>query len=169
MDVPLRQIMISLRRGTAAAAPRTVLVRPLAPGLALVVIAAAAACGGSAASPSFAGAKLDASAPTATDLSFSQCGTSPATGTIPASVSTVLHDKCQACHGTTPMNGAPISLVTYADVHIDFGPVPTYQVMDILIQPGSDPHMPFESAPPLTAAEFTTLESWLGDCAPSGN
>jgi uncharacterized membrane protein len=147
-----------------------VLVRSLVPGLAVVVIAASAACGGgSAASPSFAGAELDASAASAADISFAQCGTSPATGTIPAAVSTVLQDKCQACHGVTPMNGAPISLVTYADVHIDFGPVPTYQVMDILIQPGSDPHMPFESAPPLTPAEFTTLETWLGECAPSGS
>jgi uncharacterized membrane protein len=145
-------------------------VRSLLPGLALVAVAASAACGGgSPASPSFAGAALDASDPTTADISFAQCGTSPATGTIPAAVSTVLQAKCQACHGLTPMNGAPISLVSYADVHVNFGPVPTYQVIDLLIQPGADPHMPFESAPPLTAAEFMTLESWLDDCAPSGS
>jgi uncharacterized membrane protein len=169
--VPSRQRTISSRRGTAGPLRRIVLMRTSVPALVLALAAAAAACGGGdAAAPAFGDAFDDASTSDPSgDASFTHCGTSPATGTIPSSVEAVLSAKCQTCHGVTPTNDAPISLANYADVHVPFGPVPTYQVMYLLIQPGADPHMPFGDAPQLTSGEFATLSNWLTDCAPSGN
>jgi hypothetical protein len=76
--------------------------------------------------------------------------------------------KCQTCHQNPPLNDAPFPLLTYADVHSLFGTIPKYQEMHYLIQPDGSPHMPFGTAPQLTAAEFSTLDDWLLDCAPPG-
>jgi hypothetical protein len=99
---------------------------------------------------------------------FASCVTPPATGTFPADVAAVLADKCQTCHQSPPINHAPFALLAYADTQkadsICNG-VPTWQAMDYVIQPDSNPHMPYGNAPQLTSAEFATLEGWLTGCA----
>jgi hypothetical protein len=153
--------------------------------------------GGSAASPTFSPiatvvANEDAGAPVVSDASAAagdggdalagpgdgsvgaimaafqeRCGTSPATGSIPADVAAVLADKCQTCHNNPQKNGAPFPLLTYQDVHKPFiGTTPIYEQMYIQIQPNAQPRMPFGNAPQLTPAEFSTLSSWLIACAP---
>lgn len=98
-----------------------------------------------------------------------RCGTTPATGSIPADVAAVLADKCQTCHNNPQKNGAPFPLLTYEDVHKPFiGTTPIYEQMYIQIQPNAQPRMPFGNAPQLTPAEFTALSSWLIACAPPG-
>jgi uncharacterized membrane protein len=130
----------------------------------MLTLALAACSSGSTSSPS---AEQGDGAPP----DFSMCGKAPATGTIPANVQAVMMAKCETCHGNPTQNAAPFSLVTYADVHAGFAgtDMPIYQVMWALIQPGSNPHMPFGNAPQLTPSEFTTLSDWLANCAPSGN
>jgi len=111
-----------------------------------------------------------ADSPAAIAAAFAKCGTSPATGSFPADVASVLMDKCQTCHTNPPLNGAPFALLTYEDVHKVFaGTIPIYEEMYILIQPNGSPHMPFGNAPQLTADEFTTLADWLISCAPPGD
>jgi hypothetical protein len=100
---------------------------------------------------------------------FANCGTSPASGSIPADVLAVMSAKCQTCHQNPPLHDAPFPLLTYADVHSLFEEtIPKYQEMHALIQPDGSPHMPFGTAPQLTATEFTTLDDWLLACAPPG-
>jgi hypothetical protein len=187
-SLPLRQHLLSRRRGTQPGLVRTAPVRLSA----LLLIAAAAsaaeaACGGgSPASPTFtpmapvSGGSGDAAAEDAgSDLAddaaspaadFARCGTSPATGTFPADVEAILSSRCQTCHADPPVNGAPFPLLTYSDVHMLFaGTLPIYQEMYMLIQPDGIPHMPFGNAPQLTSEQLQTLSSWLLSCAPSGS
>ena len=155
----------------------------------LLVVGAAAlagACGGgSPASPSTTtvasatsdnGSGADASSGSTSDAAgatdgppFANCGPSPASGSIPADVLAVVTARCQPCHQDPPLNGAPFPLLTYEDVHSLFlMTIPKYQEMHALIQPDGSPHMPYGTAPQLTAAQFKTLDDWLLDCAPPG-
>jgi hypothetical protein len=98
------------------------------------------------------------------------CSNKPQTGDFPADVSAVLAAKCQTCHSNPPINHAPFPLLTYADTLkpdtvTPYAGQPIWRVMDIVIQPNAMPHMPFGNAPPLTAAEFATLDGWLKTCA----
>lgn len=91
-------------------------------------------------------------------------------GDFPADVAAVLAAKCQTCHEVPPKDRAPFALLTYADTQAPdplapYTGVPIWQVMHVVIQPGGDPHMPFSSAPQLTAAEMATLDGWLLACA----
>jgi hypothetical protein len=151
----------------------------LGAGLAAVVLAAACD-GGDPASPTFEpvtspeASSDDAATETETSTGeggapFANCGNVPASGSIPADVQTVLAAKCQVCHQDPPLMGAPFPLLTYAEIHSDFAAnFPKYKEMHALIQPDGSPHMPFGTAPQLTADEFSTLDDWLLDCAPPG-
>ncbi len=155
--------------------------------LVLVGAAAAGACsGGSPASPAYAPAtdtssddaslserfvepRWTSSAAASDAAPFTNCGASPASGSIPADVLAVMSAKCQPCHQNPPLHDAPFPLLTYTDVHGLFEEtIPKYQEMHALIQPSGSPHMPYETAPQLTATEFTTLDDWLVACAPPG-
>jgi hypothetical protein len=153
-------------------------------GAGLLAAALAAACGGGdPASPTFTAthalssgddASDDASTSSGTPAGdsgtpFASCGTSPATGSIPADVQAVLGARCQTCHQNPPLKGAPFPLLTYADIHSLFdNTIPKYEEMHALIQPAGSPHMPYGDAPQLDAAQFATLDGWLLDCAPPG-
>ena len=189
-SLPLRQHVLSGRRGTRHGLVRTAPVRLSA--LLLVALAAAAAAtacgGGSPASPTFrpmaspSGESVDAAADTGSDppddasdaaspaADFARCGASAASGTFPADVAAILSSRCQTCHTKPPVNDAPFPLLMYSDVHMLFADtIPIYQEMYMLIQPGGNPHMPFGDAPQLTSEQLQTLSSWLLACAPSGS
>jgi hypothetical protein len=171
--LPSQQRALSGVRGTGEPRPRIVSMRAIA--CTLLAFALAACSGGSPASPVAVNASsADADPPDAEAASdadpFAKCPSSePTSGTIPADVDAVLKDRCQTCHTDPPQMNAPFPLLTFAQIHALFaGVIPTYQEMDLLIQPGADPHMPFGNAPQLSAAQFSTLDSWLKACAPSG-
>ncbi len=114
-------------------------------------------------------ASLDAPEDASTDAAA--CSNKPTSGSFPADVATVLAAKCQTCHRSPPVVDAPFTLLTYADTLkpdpiAPYAGMPIWQVMDIVIQPNGQPHMPFGNAPQLTAAEFQTLDGWLKACAP---
>ena len=95
------------------------------------------------------------------------CAPLPATGDIPCEVFKVIHGVCNRCHVNPPLGGAPFPILSYEDTQLPFdthGKL-RYQRMKEVIQPSGSPHMPFDSnlivVPPLTAAEFTTLDTWL--------
>ncbi len=124
----------------------------------LASVAAAVACSG--------GSSGDAQ-PSVTP--FANCGTLPATGSIPDEDSAILQGRCQTCHTDPPQNGAPFPLITYAQVHsLIAGITPTYEEMYDLIQPNGEPHMPYGDAPQLSSDQLTTLSDWLAACAPPG-
>jgi hypothetical protein len=148
------------------------------------IASAASACGtGSAASPTFEPVTDDDSGSSsalmlqdasagAVAAAFTQCGSSPppATGNIPPDVAAILTSRCQPCHQMPPVNGAPFPLLTYDDVHRLFAAtIPIYQEMYVLTRPDGQPHMPYGSAPQLTADQLATLGNWLLSCAPPGD
>ncbi len=101
------------------------------------------------------------------------CDPLPATGDIPCEVFEVVHGVCNRCHQDPPLIGAPFPLLTYEDTQMPYdthGKL-RYQRMREVIQPAGSPHMPFTSTsivvPPLTAAQFATLDAWLACPTPT--
>jgi len=92
-------------------------------------------------------------------------------GSLPCDVASVVTSKCQSCHGTTPLFGAPMSLVTTAD----FQTAPksgtaahVYQVAATRIHDTANP-MPPKGQPTLTSSELATMDTWLAAGAPAGS
>jgi len=86
-----------------------------------------------------------------------------AQGTLPCGVSRVLASSCQSCHGATQIGGAPMPLVTFADLHAPAKTQPTmkvYQLAQLRIHDQTRPMPPIQS-PALAAADMATLDSWL--------
>jgi hypothetical protein len=108
-------------------------------------------------------AQPDASPSAAPD--FSTCPPSPPVGDFPLDVASVLMGVCQHCHRNPPVNHAPFELLNYEDILQLMGGIPRWQDMYKVIQPGSVPHMPPPTVPPLTAAQLRTLSDWLASCA----
>jgi len=109
------------------------------------------------------GDPAEASTQVAPDLAA--CPAPPPVGDFPLDVAAVLMASCQHCHRDPPVNHAPFPLLNYEDVLTSFSGIPKWQDMYHVIQPGSVPHMPPSTAPPLTANQLQTLSNWLGACA----
>jgi hypothetical protein len=95
----------------------------------------------------------------------------PSPPSPPCDVKAVLHDVCDICHSSPPKNGAPLSLVSYADTQAPFTQLPTYdhvptwKVMGDAVASGFMP----EPWPGVTfsAAQRQTLLAWIAAGAPS--
>jgi hypothetical protein len=91
-------------------------------------------------------------------------------GVLPCDVQTLLVNRCDSCHGSTPAGGAPRSLVTYANLTMA-DPANTAmteaQVALQRMQSTSSP-MPPSPASPATSAEVTALQNWINAGYPSG-
>ncbi len=94
-----------------------------------------------------------------------------ASGSLPCDVKTLLVNRCDTCHGTTPAAGAPRSLVTYADL-TNPDPVNTAmteaQVALARMQSTTSP-MPPAPASAATSSEILTLQNWINGGYPSGS
>jgi Copper type II ascorbate-dependent monooxygenase, C-terminal domain len=89
---------------------------------------------------------------------------------MPCGVSKILAGGCQTCHGATPIGGAPMPLMTYADMHKPAVTQPTmkvYQLVQVRIHDMMRP-MPPTSSPPLAAPDIATLDTWLKAGAQAG-
>jgi cytochrome c551/c552 len=87
---------------------------------------------------------------------------------LPCDVDTVLKDHCQQCHGATPQFGAPMSLVTYADLVANAPEDPSqkvYQAVEARTHDDAKP-MPQPPNPRLDAADQATLDNWIAAGAP---
>ena len=93
--------------------------------------------------------------------------TRPDAGDLPPAVFLVLHAKCHSCHTDPVMNGAKFPLLAWEDTAKRFGITDSlrWQRMADVIEPGGLPHMPYQSAPQLTAEELGTLRDWFAGCA----
>jgi hypothetical protein len=84
-------------------------------------------------------------------------------GTLPCGVNKIVASNCQTCHGATPIGGAPMPLVTFADFHAPAKSQPAmkvYQLVQKRIHDMASP-MPPTSQPALVAADLATFDSWL--------
>jgi cytochrome c551/c552 len=90
---------------------------------------------------------------------------------LPCDVNTVLVDSCQKCHSAPPQFGAPMPLVTYADLQAPAHSDPTkkvYEVVETRIHDTAAP-MPQPPNPALDAADMATIDSWVAAGAPSSS
>jgi hypothetical protein len=87
----------------------------------------------------------------------------PSTGSqvLPCNVSKVFAGQCQSCHGATPIGGAPMALVTYADFHKPAVTQPTMKVYQVVQTRIHDTMRPMPPVAQLKADEMTGLDTWL--------
>jgi hypothetical protein len=110
----------------------------------------------------------DAAAPAGTVPAVS---TSPVTpGALPCDVDDVLARGCRQCHASPPQFGAPMPLVTLADLHAPAKSDPTqsvFQRVGARIHDDARP-MPQPPNPRLDAKDTSTLDAWIAAGAPAG-
>jgi hypothetical protein len=85
---------------------------------------------------------------------------------LPCDVSAVLEKNCQKCHGPRPVYGAPMPLMTGADMQAGSKSDPTKKVwerMGTRIHDGASPMPPSGRLP---AADLAVLDAWLQAGAP---
>ena len=117
------------------------------------------------------------SSPAANDASLPGAPTSAADSGAPAdsewcAADLVLSHKCRRCHQDPPKNGAPFSLLTYADTQVvDRQGKPRFVRMADAVSSGYMPAQFVSLDPPveaLTAEERATLLGWCDAGAPPG-
>jgi hypothetical protein len=93
-------------------------------------------------------------------------------------VQALLALRCTSCHGTPPLAGVPMSLISYADLVTPSKADPAETNAERALARMRDPLAPMPPAPasPATSPEIATLESWiaggyplvLGGCGGAG-
>jgi hypothetical protein len=84
---------------------------------------------------------------------------------------TVVHDKCQRCHGDPLTNGAPVPFLTWDDFHAPYGETEYkwWQIAADMVDRDQMPYVALNGTPglvggdveSLTVEEKTTLLGWL--------
>jgi hypothetical protein len=95
-------------------------------------------------------------------------GTSAAVG-VPCDVSKALAG-CVSCHASTPVGGAPMALVSYADLTAPSAadPASTNVQRSVVRMMDTKSPMPPSPAAHATAADIATLTSWIAAGTPTG-
>jgi hypothetical protein len=89
-------------------------------------------------------------------------------GELPCDVQAFLVSRCQGCHANQPINGAPMSLVTYADLTAK-NPVGVMVAERGLIRiKATAARMPPPPGAPATPAEIAAFGDWIAAGVPSG-
>lgn len=92
-------------------------------------------------------------------------------GDLPCDVAMLLGNRCVSCHGNPPSGGAPMSLLSRADLlkasYVD----PARTFADRALARMQDPMRPMPPAPSpaATPAEIMALSSWIAAGMPAGN
>jgi hypothetical protein len=96
--------------------------------------------------------------------------TPAAVSTLPCAVSDILIANCQMCHGATPANGAPMSLVTLSDLAAAARTVPSMTVYQLMLQRVQDRARPMPPDPTkhLSDGAIATLQAWVSSGAQGG-
>ncbi len=99
-------------------------------------------------------------------------GTAPATaaGELPCDVAAVLENNCRTCHASPPRFGAPMPLLTLADLRADAKLTKgkkVYEQVGVRIHDDAAP-MPQAPNPRLGASDMATLDAWIAAGAPAG-
>jgi len=99
-----------------------------------------------------------------------ETGEGGAGGTLPCDVDAVLAKSCRSCHSSPPAFGAPMPLLTLADLHAAAKITPGKKVFEMVGARIHDDAAPMPQAPNarLSGPEAATLDSWIADGAPAG-
>jgi hypothetical protein len=87
----------------------------------------------------------------------------PATGDLPCSISQALASNCQKCHASQPVFGAPMPLVTPADLQKASKTNPALTVAQAAVKRLNDTASPMPPGGNITAAERKLLVDYLAD------
>jgi hypothetical protein len=89
---------------------------------------------------------------------------------LPCDVATLLKTRCDSCHGTTPTQGAPMSLVTYDDLVAPSASNPAKTNAQVAVErmANAQSPMPPKKNGPATAAETAILQAWIDAKEPHG-
>jgi hypothetical protein len=79
----------------------------------------------------------------------------------------IQRNTCLNCHGATPVNGAPMSLVTFANLTAPAVSDPTRTVGQLVVVRTTARTMPPGGVPAVSAADIQTVETWLDAGSPS--
>lgn len=107
----------------------------------------------------------------ATYLDLLDLGGSGGPGTttgLPCDVSQVLSKSCTSCHGSPP-SGAPMSLVSYADLTASDPSDPSKKVIEVAIARMQNTAKPMPPSGVAAAADVQTLQAWLAAGLPMGS
>ena len=115
-------------------------------------------------SPAAGGSGVEPDAPAVVGGAMATAGEAPAG--LPCDVSSVVAQKCGTCHGSEPIGGAPMSLVTEADfsreiTSVRTEPGATAPVASLVKKRINDPAMPMPPGELLPEAERAMLNAWL--------
>jgi hypothetical protein len=82
---------------------------------------------------------------------------------LPCDVASIFSARCASCHGSTPIGGAPMALVSYENLTAPSLSVPAESMLARSIARMQDTvsPMPPGLTPSATAAEIATLQAWL--------
>jgi hypothetical protein len=108
-----------------------------------------------------AGAKLDASEPSELADAAISSGAAPIDDGLPCDVLQVLASNCQKCHSAAPMFGAPMSLVSYADLQKPSVSDPTLTVAQVAQKRINDQAAPMPPGGDMGADDRKALNDWL--------
>lgn len=112
----------------------------------------------------------DSNAAPGGDVDASTIGTGNGSAGLPCDVDAVLAKSCRSCHSSSPQFGAPMPLVTLADLHADAkltSGKKVYEVVGKRIHDDAAP-MPQPPNPRLGNADLATLDTWIAAGAPAG-
>jgi len=119
--------------------------------------------GGAPATPAGVGGGAGATGAAGTTGAAGMSGTSGATTGVPCDVQAVFAAHCTTCHGARPSGGAPMSLVTYADLTAPAHSDPTRTVAALAVQrmQSTTNQMPPAPAARVASGEIATISSWI--------
>lgn len=97
--------------------------------------------------------------------------TTPALHDLPCEVDAILEANCRKCHSDPPKFGAPMPLVSHAQVHAKAPSDPSFEVWQLMKTRVHDPVKPMPPAPnpPLSTADKATMDAWFAKSAPKGD
>lgn len=103
---------------------------------------------------------------------FSACGVPPwgtgSGGDLSCDVAVTLNDSCWSCHGATPTQSAPFSLVRRADFTASFDGVSSNGVRSLVRMKQAAAPMPPAPAAHVSVERIAAFEQWVNDGMPAG-
>lgn len=99
-----------------------------------------------------------------------QGGSVAATG-LPCDVNDILVQSCQKCHSDPPVFGAPMPLITHADLHAAAKSDPSRSVYELVGERIHDTLLPMPQPPnaALDDPSLKTMDAWIAAGAPSSS
>jgi mono/diheme cytochrome c family protein len=88
---------------------------------------------------------------------------------LPCDVQTFLAENCQSCHGTEPVNDAPMSLMTYQDLMTKSPTGATYAQRALIRMKSTTTPMPPAPAVAANTDQIAMLQTWVLAGSPPGD